>query len=183
MLIMDMEPSEVRMIRESTMRPNIQYSVIAYDGEVETLQQVINGKLAQYPAKDRIIVYCYRIKDMHSYASEIRGAVFYSRVGEIEQKQEVIGMLTEGEERLFWSTSVLGEGIDASTIRVVIHVSSINKLDDFRQQSGRARRDSVTASESIVLREERMNQQGQSYIVRTGGEEPQMIEYLDSTRC
>ena len=183
MSIMDMEPSEVRMIRESTVRPNIRYSVIAYDGEVETLRQVIDGKLAQYPAEDRIIVYCYRIKDMHSYASEIGGAVFYSGVGEIERKREIIGMLTEGEERLFWSTSALGEGIDASTIRVVIHVGGINKLDDFGQQSGRAGRDGVTASESIVLQAERKNQQGQSYIVRTGGEEPQMIEYLDGTRC
>jgi superfamily II DNA helicase RecQ len=46
MSIMDMEPSEVCMIRESTVRPNIRYSVIAYDGEVETLRQVIDGKLA-----------------------------------------------------------------------------------------------------------------------------------------
>jgi superfamily II DNA helicase RecQ len=46
MSIMDMEPSEVRIIRESTVRPNIRYSVIAYDGEVETLRQVIDGKLA-----------------------------------------------------------------------------------------------------------------------------------------
>jgi hypothetical protein len=76
-------------------------------------------------------VYCYRIKDMHSYASKIRGAVFYSRVGEIKQKREIIGILTKGEERLFWSTSVLGEGINTSTIRVVIHVGGINKLDDF----------------------------------------------------
>ena len=120
---------------------------------------------------------------MHSYASEIGGAVFYSGVGEIERKREIMGMLTEGEERLFWSTSALGEGIDASTIRVVIHVGGINKLDDFGQQSGRAGRDGVTASESIVLQAERKNQQGQSYIVRTGGEEPQMIEYLDGTRC
>jgi superfamily II DNA helicase RecQ len=37
MSIIDIEPSEVRMIRESTVRPNIQYSVIAYDGEVEML--------------------------------------------------------------------------------------------------------------------------------------------------
>jgi superfamily II DNA helicase RecQ len=101
MSIIDMEPSKVRIIRESTVRPNIQYSVITYDGKVETLQQVIDGKLAQYPAEDRIIVYCYRIKDMHSYASEIRGAVFYSRVGEIKRKREIIGMLTEGEEQLF----------------------------------------------------------------------------------
>jgi superfamily II DNA helicase RecQ len=101
MSIIDIEPSEVRMIRESTVRPNIRYSVIAYDGEVETLRQVIDGKLAQYPAEDRIIVYYYRIKDMHSYASEIGGAVFYSGVGKIKRKREIIGMLTEGEERLF----------------------------------------------------------------------------------
>jgi hypothetical protein len=68
---------------------------------------------------------------MHSYTSEIGGTVFYSRVGEIKQKREIIGILTKDEKRLFWSTSALGESIDASTIRVVIHVGSINKLDDF----------------------------------------------------
>jgi hypothetical protein len=57
--------------------------------------------------------------------------VFYSGVGEIKRKREIIGILIEGEERLFWSTSILGEGIDASTIRVVIYVRGINKLDDF----------------------------------------------------
>jgi hypothetical protein len=46
MSIIDIEPSKVRMIRESTVRPNIQYSVITYDGKVETLRQVIDGKLA-----------------------------------------------------------------------------------------------------------------------------------------
>jgi hypothetical protein len=150
---------------------------------METLRHIINGKLAQYPAEDRIVVYCYKIKEMQSYANEIGGAVFYSGVGEIERKREIIGMLTEGEERLFWSTSALGEGIDASTIRVVIHVGGINKLDDFGQQSGRAGRDGVTASESIVLQAERKNQQGQSYIVRTGQEEPEMMEYLEGRRC
>jgi superfamily II DNA helicase RecQ len=183
MATMDMDPSEVRMIRESTVRPNIRYSVITYDGEIETLRHIINGKLAQYPAEDRIVVYCYKIKEMQSYADEIGGAVFYSGVGDIERKREIMGMLMEGEERLFWSTSALGEGIDASTIRVVIHVGGINKLDDFGQQSGRAGRDGVTASESIVLQAERKNQQGQLYMVRTGQEEPEMMEYLEGRRC
>ncbi|KAL1581793.1 hypothetical protein WHR41_09638 [Cladosporium halotolerans] len=120
---------------------------------------------------------------MQSYASEIGGAVFYSDVGEIERKREIVRMLTTGQERLFWSTSALGEGIDASTIRVVIHVGGIDKLDDFGQQSGRAGRDGVTASESIVLQAEKKNQQGQSYRVRTGQEEPEMIEYLEGRRC
>jgi hypothetical protein len=43
---MDIEPSEVRIIREPTIRPNIGYSVITYDGEVETLRHIIDGKLA-----------------------------------------------------------------------------------------------------------------------------------------
>ena len=103
-------------------------------------------------------MYCHKITDMQSYASEIGGAVFYSDVGEIERKREIVRMLTTGQERLFWSTSALGEGIDASTIRVVIHVGGINKLDDFGQQSGRAGRDGVTASESIVLQAEKKNQ-------------------------
>jgi hypothetical protein len=37
MSTIDIEPSEVRIIRESTVRPNIRYSVIAYDSEVEIL--------------------------------------------------------------------------------------------------------------------------------------------------
>ena len=57
--------------------------------------------------------------------------VFYSRVEEIERKREIIAILTKGEERLFQSTSTLGEGIDTSTIRVVIYIGGINKLDDF----------------------------------------------------
>ncbi|KAK5109717.1 hypothetical protein LTR85_002282 [Meristemomyces frigidus] len=101
MSIMDMEPGEVRIIRESTVRPNIRYSVITYDSEVETLRQVIDSQLAQYPAEDRIIVYCYTIKAMHSYASEIGGAVFHSGVGDIERKREIMAILTRGEERLF----------------------------------------------------------------------------------
>jgi superfamily II DNA helicase RecQ len=183
MSTMDMEPSGAHMIRESTPRPNIRYSVITYDGGVDTLQQVIDGKLVQYPTEDRIIVYCYRIKDMESYADEIGGVVFHSRIGNIERKQEIMSMSTKGEERLFRSTSASGEGIDASTIRVVIHVGGINRLDDFGQQSGRAGWDGTTASESIILQEERKNRRGQLYMVRTGGAELQMIEYLDDRRC
>jgi hypothetical protein len=46
MATIDIDPSEVRMIRESTVRPNIRYSVITYDGEIETLRHIINSKLA-----------------------------------------------------------------------------------------------------------------------------------------
>ena len=183
MSVMDMEPDEVSIIREPTTRPNIRYSVITYDGETETLRRIIDGRLASYPARDRIVVYCRTINEIKTYAEEVGGVSFYSKVGEIERKREIMKMLTEGEERVFWSTSALGEGIDASTIRVVIHVSGIDKLDDFSQQSGRAGRDGTMASESIVLQTQRINQQGQAYIVRSGLEEAEMIAYLEGKRC
>jgi len=47
---------------------------------------------------------------------------------------------------LFWSTSASGKGIDAATVRVVIHVGAVDKLDNFAQQSGCA---GVTASKKF----------------------------------
>jgi len=97
MSAMAIDPKEVRMIQESTVRPNIRYSVITYDSEVETLRHIINGKLAQYPTEDRVVVHCYKIKEMQSYTDEVGGAVFYSGVGEIEREREIMGMLTESD--------------------------------------------------------------------------------------
>jgi superfamily II DNA helicase RecQ len=151
MCVMDIEPDEVSIIREPTTRPNIRYSVVTYDGEAETLRGIIDGRLACYPAGDRIVVYYRIINEIKTYVKEIGGMPFYSGVGDIERKREIVKILTEGEERVFWSTSALGEGIGVSTIRVVIYVGGIDKLDDFSQQSGRAGRDGTTASESIVL--------------------------------
>lgn len=122
--VMDVGPSEVKIVRESTVRPNIAYSVVAYDGVEENVfvAATIQAKLAQYPAQDRIIVYCRTIAQMQSFAQTIRGTIFHNKVGDIAKQWDIVGKLTTGEERLFWSTSALGEVIDAATIRVVIHV-------------------------------------------------------------
>jgi hypothetical protein len=60
--------------------PHDPTSVIA-DGEMETLQRVINARLAHHPAEDLIVAYCYTLVEMRSYASEIGGVIFYGRVG------------------------------------------------------------------------------------------------------
>jgi hypothetical protein len=38
---------------------------------------------------------------MQRYAGEIGGMTFYSGVGDIERKREIMRLLTEGEERVF----------------------------------------------------------------------------------
>jgi hypothetical protein len=52
-------------------------------------------------AGDRIVVYCRTINEIKTYVEEIGGVPFYSKVGEIERKREIMKMLTEGEERVF----------------------------------------------------------------------------------
>ena len=89
------------MVRESTVRPNIAYSVVAYDGTDEdtAVQQVIESALARYPIQDRIIVYCRTIAQMKYFAEVIGGTAFHRKVGDIVQKRDIIAMLTSGEER------------------------------------------------------------------------------------
>lgn len=59
--------------------------------------------------------------------------------------------MTEGRQQVFTATNALGLGVDAPTIRAVIHVRVVRKIRDYAQESGRAGRDS-NASEAIILR-------------------------------
>jgi len=52
---------------------------------------------------------------------------------------------------VFTATNALGLGIDAPTIRVVIHVGIREKMRDYAQESSRAGRDGLR-SEAIMLR-------------------------------
>ncbi|KAK3619759.1 hypothetical protein LTR22_025864 [Elasticomyces elasticus] len=157
MSTMDIEPAEVNIIREITVRPNIAYSVVAYDGRNE--EAFITAAVAA------------KFSAMEHFAEVIGGIVFHSTVGDMAKKRDIVAMLTEGHERLFWSTGALEEGIDAATVLVVVHVGVVDTLDDFAQQSGGAGRDGVTASESIVLRRFDVREGGRQRFASSGKEE------------
>lgn len=185
MSAIDIDRGDVVIVRESTVRPNIAYSVTGYEGkeEMDIVRRTVDAKMEQYPVNDRVIVYCRTIKQMQGFQKEIGGVMFHNKVGDIRAKREIMEMLTKGNERLFWSTSALGEGIDASTVRVVINVGIVSRLDDFAQQSGRCGRDGTTASESIVLRRYNTEASGHRRYVMDRTQETQMVEYLEGDRC
>jgi superfamily II DNA helicase RecQ len=58
--------------------------------------------------------------------------------------------LTGQTERVFTATNALGVGIDAPTIRAVIHVGIPKELKQYSQESGRVGRDGG-ASEAIIM--------------------------------
>ena len=135
------------------MRSNIVYSVTRYDveEEVEFVRALVERKKAQYPAEDKIVIYCRKIEQVKEFAKVLRCQAFWRGAGTEQEKQEILEILTKGDERVFTSTNALGEGIDAPNIRVVIHIGIVDSLDDYGQQSGRAGRDGRTASEAIIL--------------------------------
>jgi superfamily II DNA helicase RecQ len=81
------------------------------------------------------------------------------RVGNTNTKKEIVRQLTEGRHQVFTATNALGLGVDAPTIRVVIHVGSVRRLRDYAQESGRAGRDGK-ASEAIILKPVRYDRRG-----------------------
>ena len=182
---MDMRVEGLKILRDRTVRPNIGYSVEEYDEEeeVEFLRELVERKKAQYPASDKIVIYCRTIDQVKQFARELDCTAFWRTAGTEKEKAEILNQLTGGTERVFTSTNALGEGIDAPTVRVVIHVGVVDSLDDYGQQSGRAGRDGVTASEAIMLRKFRVGKDGRRRPEEGWKVEPEMKEFWRGRKC
>jgi superfamily II DNA helicase RecQ len=72
-------------------------------------------------------------------------------VGTAEDKQKIVRQLTSGEQQVFTATNALGLGVDAPTIRAVVHVGTVRQIRQYAQESGRGGRDGKK-SEAIIMR-------------------------------
>ncbi|KAH5737485.1 hypothetical protein HBI18_067960 [Parastagonospora nodorum] len=152
--VMGLPPKqELAWFRGQTTRKNIRYRVVEYDvgEEEEAVVELVEGLKRKYPLPGQIIVYCGTVARTMQLA-EALGAVSYHRtVGTAEQKKERVRQLTSGEKQVFTATNALGLGIDAPTIRAVVHAEMVRKMRQWAQESGRAGRDGQE-SEAIVMR-------------------------------
>jgi len=108
---------------------------------------------------------------------------FWRAVGTEEEKADIVAQLSQSNERVFVTTNALGEGIDAPSIRVVIHDGIIDSLDDYGQQSGRAGRDGDTASEAIILRKVHVDRWGKRRVDAGPRTEPAMRKFVSGDVC
>jgi len=185
MSAMDLDEKEVAMLREATTRPNIAYSVRNYDaGEGdEAVHALVEEKKAQYPSEDKIVIYCPSIDRVKHLASTFGYTGFWRAVGTEEEKADIVAQLSQSNERVFVTTNALGEGIDAPSIRVVVHDGIIDSLDDYGQQSGRAGRDGDTASEAIILRKVYCDKWGKKRVEQGRRTEPAMKKFVSGDVC
>lgn len=108
--------------------------------------------------------------------------MYFREVGNKQEKKKILQSLTKGKEQVFTATNALGLGIDAPTIRVVIHVGLKEKIRDYSQESGRAGRDGLK-SEAIIMRSFTIRA-GRREVVKKGWNiEAGMQEFLDGDIC
>jgi superfamily II DNA helicase RecQ len=145
------------------VRKNVRYQIRGYKApdrsEEDALADLVEEKKAQYGKEGQIIIYCDTVKKTVQYAKRLGGSCYHRGVGSAEEKKAIVRQLTEGRQQVFVATNALGLGVDAPTIRVVVHVGVVRRLRDYAQESGRAGRDGG-ASEAIILRAVRHDRRG-----------------------
>jgi superfamily II DNA helicase RecQ len=107
---------------------NIAYSVFKHnpdENEANTVCRLIQGKLAQYPAPAKIIVYNRTIKQTTELSQALDCHKYYCEVSDHKKKEEIIERWQHRNRRLIVATNVFELGINTPNIRVVIHVKAI----------------------------------------------------------
>ena len=131
--LMGLSRSDVVMFRDVTTRPNVAYSVVEYEREdmEREVQRVVEAKKKQYPLPGQMIVYCKTIAQAKSLAVVLGCSVFHRRVGTEQEKGSILRRFTAGGEQVITATNAFGLGIDAPSIRVVIHVGTRQSMKQY----------------------------------------------------
>ncbi|KAI0993958.1 hypothetical protein K3495_g14226 [Podosphaera aphanis] len=176
---------QVNLFRNQTSRKNIGYSVLEYrkKDEDEAVRILVEEKKKEYSMPGQIIVYCSTIDQAVRLGGVLRCQTFHRNIGDMHEKKRILDMLTRGTEQVFTATNALGLGIDAPSIRVVIHVGMRQKLRDYAQESGRAGRDGQK-SEAIVMRAVFSDHQGRRRIDQGYKDtEDEMKAFVNGEKC
>lgn len=151
---MSLPPKDrIQWFRASTERSNIAYRRVqcSREDEMSVLISIVERKKKQYSEDGKIVVYCGSVEQTKAVAAELGGICYHREAGTAEHKSRMLHQLKEpGGHRVFAATNALGLGVDAPTIRVVIHVGIIRRVRDYSQESGRAGRDGEP-SEAIII--------------------------------
>lgn len=175
---------EMVVFRDVTTRPNIAYSVVPYRREEEdtAVRRMVESKKVQYAAPGQIVVFCKTVAQTERLGGFLGCSVYHRHVGTAREKKGILRSLTGQTERVFTATNALGEGVNAASIRVVIHVGIREKLKQYVQESGRAGRDGK-ASEAIIMRAHWTHPDGVEKQEQGWRTEAAMKTYLRGENC
>jgi superfamily II DNA helicase RecQ len=149
--------AEVRLIRASTVRKNIEYSV--FDGPVEMskriycLAELVGSTLRDEMQPDgKVVVMCESKPEISAIveAGLFPCEPFHADMTE-ERKEEVLEEFRTGQIQVVVASGSFNMGIDIAGIRLIVHMDEPRNMRDYGQGSGRAGRDGLV-SRAIIIR-------------------------------
>ena len=151
------QPNEVRLIRASTVRKNIGYSVV--DGgktkqeRYARLECIVEEVLTDTDNPEgKVVVMC----ESRANTEEIMESgmfpceAFHGKMS-AERRAEILEEFRDGRIRVIAATGAFGMGIDIPDIRLIVSVDDPRSMMDYGQSSGRAGRDGAP-SRAVIIR-------------------------------
>lgn len=174
---------QCQWFRGVTTRPNIRYQVKAYDveREDEAVSELVEGLKEKHP-EGQIIVYCSSVERTVRLADVLTCVCYHRNVGSSQEKHRLVEQLTDGLQQVFTATNALGLGVDAPTIRAVVHVGTVRMVRHYAQESGRAGRDGKP-SEAIIMQGFRKSRRGRTPTRFPKDVEAEMVELIGGEGC
>lgn len=179
-----LEREATTVIRESTRRTNVAYRVLGYErGKLEeALQRLVNEKTAE-EEEGKVVIYCKTIEETKRMAKVLGCKAYYREVGTDEEKRRIQAELVgRGGAKVFTATNALGLGVDAPSIRTVVHTGVPFDLRQYGQESGRAGRDG-RYSEAIILQWVKKSRSGGTSVEKNTKAGEEVRTFVRWERC
>ena len=147
---------EVTMVRTSTVRPNIEYSVVVGRPEFEDqMRQLVEFIQPVIDAAGKAVIMCNDIERIKAIveAAPFPCEPFHKKITE-QVRNETFERFRAGGVPVLVATSVFGTGIDIPDVRLIVHITEPDNMREYGQESGRCGRDGRT-SRAVVIRQSR----------------------------
>jgi superfamily II DNA helicase RecQ/predicted RNA binding protein with dsRBD fold (UPF0201 family) len=141
---------DLSVIRADCLRPNISYKARPYksnkeEDKIKEIQEYINSFKARefLSLEDKIIIFCPSINNIILVADTLNCSKYYSSLSTEEKQSTLTSFFTSKEEyyNILVTSSSLEEGLDYSSIRLVIYKDIAYSFLGFLQGSSRGGRD------------------------------------------